>query len=443
MDKNLTIEKRMEELKKIYSKLEEILDKLPDSLPESVKETITKSILGNEELKDLMEGIEKRRPPRLLLVGRTGVGKSSLINALCEGYVAEVNDVKSCTANVKFYSCKDGERVLFDIMDSRGIAENVELDDGISAEEDLLNGITEFNPDAVLFVLRCDIRDESINEDIEFLKKARQRYYEYNYQEIPVIVVVNRADAVPSPRDTKVPYQEKKLNKINQIVEAYKNSFREKKFKVVDVIAVSSLIEWQNNGEYISTDEIEYLTEKERQNLKVEFDGRYNIETLRDTIEEAIQDYEAKMGFKMALKLDELVLKLAKQIRKIFGSIAGIVAATPIPLSDIYILVTLQAVMVMMIAILSGRKMSIQLARDFILSIGGIGVSGFSFRLLAQQASKLLNLIVPVAGSAISTAIATGGTLTIGSAAIEYYIKDKDLEEVKHNLKKYKESERE
>ena len=36
MDKNLKIEKRMEELKKIYSKLEEILDKLPDSLPESV-----------------------------------------------------------------------------------------------------------------------------------------------------------------------------------------------------------------------------------------------------------------------------------------------------------------------------------------------------------------------------------------------------------------------
>ncbi len=81
-------------------------------------------ILDDKELKELMKRIDKNRPPRLFLVGRTGAGKSSLVNALCGGYVAEVGDVRSCTVGTKIYNCTDSNRTLMEILDTRGIAES-------------------------------------------------------------------------------------------------------------------------------------------------------------------------------------------------------------------------------------------------------------------------------------------------------------------------------
>ena len=44
-----------------------------------------------------MKEIDIHRPSRIFMIGRTGVGKSSLINALCGVYVAPVSDTRSCT----------------------------------------------------------------------------------------------------------------------------------------------------------------------------------------------------------------------------------------------------------------------------------------------------------------------------------------------------------
>lgn len=82
-----------------------------------------------------MEGIDSHKPPRIFLIGRTGVGKSSLINAICDKYVANVSVVRSCTNTVSMYEVKDGDRVLMEVMDIRGIAESESLDKSISVEE--------------------------------------------------------------------------------------------------------------------------------------------------------------------------------------------------------------------------------------------------------------------------------------------------------------------
>ena len=81
----------------------------------------------------MMEGIDSHRPPRIFLVGRTGVGKSSLINALCGSYVAKVSDTKICTEGAEMYQCKDEGRVLMDILDTRGIAESESINSDVSA----------------------------------------------------------------------------------------------------------------------------------------------------------------------------------------------------------------------------------------------------------------------------------------------------------------------
>ena len=85
------------------------------------------------------------------------------------------------------------------------------------------------------------------------------------------------------------------------------------------------------------------------------FDGRYHIEELLDILEKAILDFEAQMGLRMAARLKDVVIRIAKHLNTIFSSISGGIALSPIPVSDIYILLALQAILVALIASLSGR----------------------------------------------------------------------------------------
>ena len=124
LDENQKIEKRLANMKNFYLKIEDILDSLPDVIPENTKDLLKNKILGDNNLKNLMDGIDSHRPPRIFLIGRTGVGKSSLINALCGAYVAKVSDTRSCTIGAEIYQCKENNRVLMEILDTRGIAES-------------------------------------------------------------------------------------------------------------------------------------------------------------------------------------------------------------------------------------------------------------------------------------------------------------------------------
>jgi len=90
----------------------------------------------------------------------------------------------------------------------------------------------------------------------------------------------------------------------------------------------------------------------------------------------------------------------------------------------------------MIIAYLSGRDLEFKTARELLVSIGGIGATGFTLRMIAQQGSKFANLVLPGAGSAISASIASGGTYAIGKAAVAYYLKGVPEDELKQIVKK-------
>lgn len=438
-DDKMKIEQRLQNMKKFYIKAGEMIDKLPDAIPEKARTLLKDTILGDKDLNKLMEGIDSHRPPRIFLIGRTGVGKSSLINALCGAYVATVSDIKSCTESAQIYECKDNDRVLMEILDTRGIAESERLDDTISAEEMLINQINEFSPDVAILMLNCTHRDD-VNSDVEFLKKVSKTYAEINKLRLPIVVVVNKCDEM-APTRYKNPkeYPENKVNKINEVVQYYKGIIMKNGLKIDNIIAVSSLIDWQTpDGMEVDVESIEYLPKYDIDNLQIAFDGRYRIEELLDILEEAILDFEAQMGLRMASRLKEVVDRLARHLNKIFSGISATVALTPIPVSDIYVLLIIQSVLVSLIASLSGRDISLETAKEFILSMSGIAGAGYVFRLVAQQASKFLNAVWPGSGSAVSSVIAAYGTSAIGEAAIAYYIDDKTMVEAKKKFEEAK-----
>ncbi len=431
-DDKIKIESRLKNMKSFYLKAGELLENLPAVVPEKKREELKETILGDAELKKLMDGIDAHRPPRIFLIGRTGVGKSSLINAICGAYVANVSDTKSCTEHARIYECKAEDRVLMEILDTRGIAESELLDTKISAEEMLISEIDEFSPDVAILMLNCTHRDD-VNSDAEFLKKVAAVYEQKNKMRLPIVVVINKSDEM-APSRFKLPseYPKKKVNKINEVVEYYREIIENSGLAIDNIIAVSSLIDWKTSeGEEIDVDEIAKLSSEEASKLQIAFDGRYCIEDLIDILEEAILDFEAQMGLRMASRLTEVVDRIARHLNHIFSGIAATVALSPIPVSDIYVLVIIQTILVCLIASLSGREISFESAREFTLSMGGIAGAGYVFRFVAQQSSKFLNLFWPGAGSAVSSGIAAMGTTAIGRAAIAYYIEDLTLEQAK------------
>ena len=431
-DDSMKIEQRLQNMKNFYTKVGDLLDNLPDAIPEKARQKIRDTILGDEELKNLMDGVDSHRPPRIFLIGRTGVGKSSLINALCSAYVAPVSDTRSCTETAQTYQCKDGERTLMEILDTRGIAESDNLNAEISAEDMLINQVKEFSPDVAIFMLNCTHRDD-VDSDVNFLKKLSESYAQAYNMRLPIVAVVNKCDEMaPSRLKNPNEYTESKTKKIAEQVRHYKEIIVKNNLKIDDIIAVSSLIDWMTaDGTEIDADSIESLPVSDIENLQIAFDGRYHIEELFNILEKAILDFSARMGLRMALKLQEVVRRIANQLNKSFSAMSATVALSPIPISDIYILLLLQGILVCLIASLSGRDISLDTAKEFVLSMGGIAGAGYGFRLLAQQASKILNVFWAGSGSAVSASIAALGTSAIGKAAIAYYIDDKTIEEAK------------
>lgn len=440
-DDKMKIEQRMQNMKKFYAKVADLIEKLPDSIPEKTKTMLKDTILGDKELKDLMDGIDSHRPPRIFLIGRTGVGKSSLINALCGSYVAPVSDTKSCTESAQAYQCMDGDRVLLEILDTRGIAESESLNSDISAEDMLINQINKFSPDVAILMLNCTHRDD-VHSDVQFLKKVAKSYAEINSMRLPIVVVVNKCDEMAPARLTMPSqYSQTKINKINEVVQHYKGIIVKNGLKIDNILAVSSLIDWMTpDGEEVDVDNIDCLPKSDIENLQIAFDGRYHIKELLDILEDAILDFEAQMGLRMAARLTEVINRLAQHLNKIFSGISATVALTPIPVSDIYVLLIVQAVLVSLIASLSGRDISLDTAKEFIFSMGGIAGAGYAFRLVAQQATKLLNAVWPGSGSVVSSSIAALGTSAIGKAAIAYYIDGKDMGEAKKIFEASRES---
>lgn len=360
---------------------------------------------------------------------------------MCNAYVADVDDVKSCTSNPTPYKIMDEKRTLMEVLDTRGFAESVELDDKQSAEEALITQVKAFSPDAVLFVLNSTHRDDII-EDINFLKKVTEEYEKLNRLKLPIIVVVNKCDEV-QPGRYKDPneYPEGKLKSINDIVIYYKGLIVNNNLKIQDIVPVSSYIEWKTqDGLEIDARNIKNLPDEDIENLKISFDGRYNIDKLYNILDKAILDFEAQMGLRMAFRLNELVKRMANHCITIFSTISAGIALSPIPLSDIYILLLIQALLVVIIAALSGREISIDVAKEFIFSAGGLGGAGVVFRFIGQQAVKLANFILPGTGSGASALVAAAGTEIVGKAAVSYYIDEKSIEDVKKQVEKDKEA---
>lgn len=422
MDHKL-LENRLARIIHLYDHLDELIDSLPAKFPKGAKEQIKKILFNNKDINEVISGLKERRPPRLMMVGRTGVGKSSLINAIFGKYIARTSPVDIGTTQLSRYNYEADGDVLFEVIDTRGIAESFATN-ATSAEEDLKKAVIDFDPDAVLFLSDATQRAR-MDEDVTYIKKL----YEEIGKEIPLVTVLTHADEL-EPSRIKEPekYSASKWRNIEDKKAQMEKLLRQFNVHCAAVIPVSTYIEWDREDPHL-------LSREEQEKLVIAFDGRYNIEALIDFLESNM-DFRAAIYLMMKTRIDKAVRKISNRIINGFSFASTTIALTPIPFSDMAILVPLQLILVIFIAYLSGADLDKDSAKEFLLGLGGVGALGYGLRTLAQQGSKLLNLVIPGSGSAVSSTIAFSGTYAVGKAAQAYYIEKKSKEELDTIMKK-------
>lgn len=405
-DKSLILE-RLEGVRKYYEKFEDMLDDLPFFVPKSTKNMLKKYLGQDKELEALMESISTQRPPRLLIAGDRGVGKSALVNALCRARIVDTSpyieeNADRVVNDIDIYACKRGDETEIEIFETSA-----------NETEDKFTKIINFKPDAAILLLDSS-RDVDIHSQLVFFENLKKEIEKNGANKLPLIVAITKVDEASDQTYEELVNEGKMGRKIALSVDIDRNQLRESLSRYRGAIL--------SHGNVV--DEIVALSSL---NL-------YNFDELRRIIEDLMVDPNAQMGFRMTFRLSEVLSGVANRLVKLFSGMAAVIALTPIPVADLYVLLILQGLMVALIARLSGRDVNLKTGIEFILSLGGVTLAGFGLRTVAQQAAKFANFL-PFAGSAISSTIAATGTNAIGKAAVAHFISDLPLRKTRSLFK--------
>lgn len=398
IDKNKT--------KKLLDDIDELFETVSKPLPKEAQSFIKDRVMGPifEEVSKL---IGESRPPVIFLVGRSGHGKSSLLNALANRKVAEVGDIKPTTAQALSYEINFEDRyATWTVVDTRGIFETTKPDGAL--EEDtvkvLKEDIIKYKPDIILHVVAAS-EARNLSNDLKVFKDLVNSLKKEKEVDVPIIVALNKVDTLGNPRNWPPEESAQKSGLIKEALD----------YMAKDVLEVTELqkVDLNNAIKGYRIFEDEYKGVIPICSLEGDF---WNIEALSDLIGSHLPD-EALIDFYQAQERKSQLKRLSTSIINKFSTISGTIGASPVPIADILILTPLQLLMIAIIGGLSCREFTKETAYEY-LTAAGINIgAAFGLRTVAHQFMKL----IPIAGWAGSGAIAASGTYAIGKSAEAYF----------------------
>jgi hypothetical protein len=167
--------------------LAEITAKTP-AIAEAKVQTL-REILAQAEPAEAVE----QKPVNILLTGRTGAGKSSVINTLFQAALAAV-DVLPSTDKIQSYRWLGSSDESLTLWDTPGYEQ--------VARSDLRSQVIDYATSADLLLLVTPALDPALQVDADFLRDMHAEV-----EDLPVIAIVTQVDKLRPIREWSPPYQ--------------------------------------------------------------------------------------------------------------------------------------------------------------------------------------------------------------------------------------------
>jgi len=308
IDKNKT--------KDLLKGIDSLFDQITLKLSPQTKEWIKNNVMG-PALKEIRELVEESRPPIMYLVGRSGHGKSSLINALADKRIAKINEVKPCTpASYPYLITFKEVFSTWQIIDSRGIFEstrpqNVSNGDAI---DQVKNDIFKYKPDIIFHVISAP-EARNLSNDLKFFEETMNIIKHENNINIPSVIVLNKADTLDDPSEWPPEEHSRKGAIVKKCIDYMVNDVLKVDYSQVDLNTPLKGYIINNHEYYISIIPVQTLWTDNTKKL-------WNVDVLSEFIGNHLPKC-ARLDFFQAQRRKNLLKKISSSLIKRFSIIAG------------------------------------------------------------------------------------------------------------------------
>jgi predicted GTPase len=404
-------------LARTIERIEQLLERLPLDVAKDARVRIA----------TLRMVLLEKRPPALVLVGRRGAGKSSVVNALFGAKVAELGHVTAQTGKGRWYRYERRGGAM-SILDTRGVQEGsvpAEADAAKTALESIAVELRAQAPDAVVFVAKASEVDAAIDADLDALENVYDEIRRAHRLEPPLIAVVTHCDLL-EPKETRlhaadrepeadVDEKKRHVAAAEQAV-ARKIDARDKlRPRLVATLGTSVYMSWKSDGALRS-------------------DERWRVDDLAVTLFRHLPD-ASRAELARATQVRAVQEDLATSLTQATAAVCAGVGAAPIPFADTIPLTALQTGLVAGIAWIGGRSADRKGTAEF---IGALSANLGLALGLREGFRQLMKVIAPGGGSVVSATIAFTGTMAIGAAAKAYYIRGVSLADARRVFRRKK-----
>lgn len=334
--------------------------------------------------------------PHILVMGSTGVGKSSLINSIFGQKINAVNTVESTTRSFSSQTFQLDPQTKIIITDSPGYGE-VGYDDAYAREV----VVEAAKAHIVALVLKAD--EKGYARDLAIVGSA-SKDPAFSIEK-PLLIALNQVDKVKPSREWSPPYEldtaigasdSEKVRNMKEKLALVRQQFR-------DVAGLRQIVVVPTMADEDEGDS-------------------FGIDSFKLAIFRALPDV-AKFRFARAVKLAEkasadVLIAIDKAADDVISTAAGMATAAvvvnPIPASDFVALSGIQIGMVIKLGALYGRSLTYQTAVEALTAMG----AGFAARTLFQG---VMSLLPPGAKQLLGGAFAAAATSGMGQTAKSYF----------------------
>lgn len=333
--------------------------------------------IAEDCIKAINERIKNLNTLNIIVAGKTGVGKSTLINGVFRENLAETGMGRPVTTHMRKISKKD---FPLNIYDTRGFELGKDAQTEVKKEilETIQKGISTNNVNETIHCIWYCINTTSNRIEPEEIKWIKDLAEENKMTQVPIIIVLTQA------------ISQKKA-------EEMKNIILDENPDVIQVVPVLAMDYEINDDLVIKAHSLDTL---------IQIMGEVLPEELQDTLQNVQK------------------ASLKEKRRRAQAAVAAATAAafgegfTPIPFADSALLIPTQVAMIASITAIFGMNINKSLITAFVSSTIGTGGATIAGRTLASNLLKLVPGAGTIVGGTISGATAGLITTALGEAYI-------------------------